>query len=199
MVGGLWSAELPGLSLDRGGGGAGVPLPVDLPSPFGVWLRNDAELAVRGGGGIAARSRGDRPGEADTGVGMTSAGIAGAGDTGIGGMADEGVRERGARAGERERTGVEEGVWIGSGVRSVWARNAGGRACTLGVSTRRLSRRKRKSMPYSSRSFLLCTWVIWIASSIVRGSTSELYTCLRNISAYNSICCLAHSTKPKRE
>ena len=132
------------------------------------------------GGGIGERSLdedGDLLGEADTGVGTARAGIAAA--EGMGGTAGTGVREREGveaegMAGERERTGVETGVCIGSGVRSVCARYVGGRTLSLGFSTRRLSRRKRKSMPYSSRSFLLWRWVIWIASSMVRGSMSEL-------------------------
>ena len=45
-------------------------------------------------------------------------------------------------------------------------------------------------------TFLLCTWVIFFASSIVCGLASELYTCFLNMSAYASTCSFAHSTKP---
>ena len=83
------------------------------------------------GGGAGDRSRddeGERLGDADSGVGTASVGAAdGSGtlaDAGIGGTAGMGVRERAGvdGAGDLERTGVEDGVWMGSGARSVCGR-----------------------------------------------------------------------------
>ncbi len=87
-------------------------------------------------GGRGDRSRdddGDLLGDAAIGVGTASAGIADKGgiaaDAGTGGTAGRGVRERvgGAGvpmdgAGDRDLTGVGEGVYMGS-----WARSACGR------------------------------------------------------------------------
>lgn len=129
-----------------------------LPSPVGVWLRNDAALAVRGGGTGERMRDGERLGDADTGVGIASVGIDDGG--GRGGIAGAGVRVREGvevgTAGERERTGVDAGVWIGVCVFSGCERKGGGREGSLGFSTSRLSSKKRKSMPYSSRSFTTC-------------------------------------------
>jgi hypothetical protein len=78
--------------------------------------------------------------------------------------ATDSVGDRGRRgtgfatigAGERERTGVEAGVWIGSdGLRLLCGRYVGGVTLGLpswGVSSSSRSRRNRKSRPYSSRS-----------------------------------------------
>ena len=110
-------AALPGRSLDLGGG-AGLPRNdlAALPSFVGVWLLNEAELAVRGGTGDRTRDDvGDLPGEADMGVGTASEGIADSGglEDGNGGTAGKGVRERDVvddtdGAGDRERTGVAD-------------------------------------------------------------------------------------------
>ena len=85
-----------------------------------------------GGMGNGVRIRevdGDLLGDALRGIGTASAGIADAGgiaaDTGIGG---KGVRTRGGGAlrggstGDRDRMGVGEGVWMGSGTRSACGR-----------------------------------------------------------------------------
>lgn len=138
-------ATLPGRSLERGGSGAGLPRIErgrSAPAFVGVSDLNEEFDGGRCMGAALIRlADGERVG--DIGVGTARVGI-----EGIGGTAGTGVREREGvvvadSAGERERMGVEEGVWMGSGCFSRCGRNAGGggRAFGFGFSTRRLSNR----------------------------------------------------------
>ncbi|EGO31219.1 hypothetical protein SERLADRAFT_432867 [Serpula lacrymans var. lacrymans S7.9] len=148
--------ELPGLFIERGGG-AGLA------------------LAERGGGGgridpsEAMLCKLGLTGIGDRAVGVTGREALGVGDPamgngGTGGMAEEecgwGVREREVGVGVEALDEKESGVGVealdeeDSDIEGGWEWwNGGGDDLSLGFSTRSASNRKRKSSPYSWRSW----------------------------------------------
>ena len=162
--GGRW-AELPGRSLDLGGGGClatTCELVIDTADS-----RNDAlDLALRDSTvlclGVIFRGAG--AGRDDTPLSLSRTSIvelAGVlereGSTSVSDdrLSESVVFWRVGAAGEYERTGVGDGVIIGgenTGSGSMRVGTGRGRAASFGFSTRSPWRRKRKSSPNSSSS-----------------------------------------------
>ena len=161
--GGRWTELLCGRSLDRGGGATTCGFPIDKADS-----RNDAlDLALRDSTALrfGVTFRGIGAGREDIPLSLSSASIVelagvlereSSVSVGDDRFTESIVLWRVCTAGERERTGVGDGVTVCGVSKSSESTRAGtgrGRAIPFGFSSRSSWSRKRKSSPNSSSSY----------------------------------------------
>ena len=160
--GGRWAELLPGRSLDLGGGACLCKLVIDTTDS-----RSDAlDLALSDSTALCLGTtvRGVGAGRDDIPLSLSRASIVklagvlereGSTSVGVDKLSESIVFWRVGTAGERERTGVGDGVIGGENISSGSTRAGTGRerAASFGFSTRSSWRRKRKSRPNSSSSY----------------------------------------------